>query len=60
MFITVFDFFYNWLFELGLPNFLTVDVAQWIAFGCSCACILCGIIVISLPLIWLVNRVVRW
>lgn len=59
MFLSVYDFFFNWLFEGGLPSFLSIEVAQWISFGCSCACILAGIIVISLPLIWLVG-LIRW
>ena len=60
MFLSVYTFFYNWLFVGGLPTFLSVQVAEWISFGCACATILVGIIVICLPLIWLINRVVRW
>ena len=60
MFLTVYNFIYNWLFGEGLPSFLTLNVSEWISFGVSCAVILLGILAISLPLILIIKRCFDW
>lgn len=60
MFLTVYNFIYNWLFGDGLPSFLAVNVSEWISFGVSCGVILLGIIAISLPLILIIKRCFDW
>lgn len=60
MFLENFNFIYNWLFGGGLPSFLTLEVANWIAFGVTCAIILFGILVISLPLMWFIKKILEW
>lgn len=60
MFLEFYNFIFNWLFGGGLPSFLTLNVAEWVSFGLTCAIILVGIVVISYPLIWFIRKIFEW
>lgn len=62
MFLETFNFMYDWLFSGGIPPLIAniPNLAEWLSFGLSCACILFCLIVVSLPIICIFKFILRW